>query len=178
MPARPSPSTAPLVAFHLGEVPDDRGRFIAEILGWDRARLERTHDYIQWLFPLATRSGANPTAPVLDAGQIAAFRADPRLRASLERAFATMTRFFGLKAAGEGAALLVRPGPDYERVRGEWQYPGSHNFLRITRMLTSLRTLGLEGHARAFHACLAGLRGRPDAAIDDTAFAHWNDAMK
>lgn len=151
---------------------------IGEILGWDRARLERTHDYIQWLFPLTARSGANPSAPILDAAQIAAFRSDPRLGASLERAFATMMRFFGLEIAGEGAALRVRPAADYERVRAGWQYPGSHNFLRITRMLTSLRTLGLETHARAFHACLVELRARPDAAIDATAFGFWNAAMR
>ncbi len=53
---------------------DDQGRSFDEILGWDDARLEMVHDYIQWIFPLPERSGANPSAPVLDAGSIAAIR--------------------------------------------------------------------------------------------------------
>ncbi len=89
-----------------------------------------------------------------------------------------MLWFFGLEAEGGGAALRVRPGAEYERVRADWQYPGSHNFLRITRMLTSLRTLGLEAEARAFHACLVELRSRPDAAIDPTASGFWSAAMR
>ena len=53
---------------------DDDGRTFDEILGWDDARLEMVHDYIQWIFPLPERSGANPWAPVLDAATIAAIR--------------------------------------------------------------------------------------------------------
>jgi hypothetical protein len=56
-----------LLRFYAGTGPDDRGRFLREIHQWPDDELEHTHDYIQWLFPLAERSGFNPEAPTLDA---------------------------------------------------------------------------------------------------------------
>jgi Opioid growth factor receptor (OGFr) conserved region len=41
-----------LVSFYAGLAPDNQGRFLKEIQNWSDERLERTHDYIQWLFPL------------------------------------------------------------------------------------------------------------------------------
>jgi len=55
-----------LVAFSEGSAPDDRGRFIGDVLRFDDEKLEDVHDFIQWLFPLPERSGANPLAPILD----------------------------------------------------------------------------------------------------------------
>ena len=42
-----------LLTFYADAVPDHRGRFLREIQNWSDEDLERTHDYIQWLFPLA-----------------------------------------------------------------------------------------------------------------------------
>jgi len=49
-----------LLGFYAGTRPDDRGRFLREIHRWPDYKLEQTHDYIQWLFPLAERSGFSP----------------------------------------------------------------------------------------------------------------------
>ena len=46
----------PLLRFYAGTGPDDRGRFLREIHQWPDDELEHTHDYIQWLFPLAERN--------------------------------------------------------------------------------------------------------------------------
>ena len=54
-------ATHPLVAFYRDGARDDEGRTLAEILAWDDDRLEEIHDFIQWLFPLPERSGANRT---------------------------------------------------------------------------------------------------------------------
>jgi hypothetical protein len=63
-----------ILGFYTGTRPDDRGRFLREILRWPDYKLEQTHDYIQWLFPLAERSALNPEAPILDAKTIREFR--------------------------------------------------------------------------------------------------------
>ena len=122
---------------------DDQGRTFDGILGWDDARLEMVHDYIQWIFPLPERSGANPWAPVLDAGCIAAIRSTPDMQVRLRAAFERMLTFYGFSleadARGDGAA-----------VRGasrNWLHAGDHNHLRLTRMLRSLRVLGLGREA-------------------------------
>jgi len=57
MPTRATPS--PLVSFLGGRGPDAAGRFLHDILDWDNAALEATHDYIEWLFPLPTPSADN-----------------------------------------------------------------------------------------------------------------------
>ena len=77
-----SPPSHPLVAFYRDGAQDDRGRTLNEILAWPDDRLEAVHDFIQWLFPLPERSGANPGAPTLDAATIEAFHATPAMRAS------------------------------------------------------------------------------------------------
>jgi len=62
-----------IVAFYEGSGRDDRGRSLDDLLGFGDAALECTHDFIQWLFPLRERSGANPAAPRLDDATVAAF---------------------------------------------------------------------------------------------------------
>lgn len=151
---------------------DDRGRTIDEIRAWDDDRLEATHDYIQWLFPLASPSGANPSAPLLDAATIEAFRADARLRDGLLASFEVMLRFFGLKL--EQNPPEVSQLPNFSRRAEVWL--GSHNLLRITRILISLRTLGLEENARAFFDYLVQLNRRERARIG-SSFQFWQRAM-
>ncbi len=91
---------------------DDQGRTFDEILGWDDARLEMVHDYIQWIFPLPERSGANPWAPVLDAAAIAAIRGSAEMQGRLRAAFLRMLAFYGFALRGRsgGGGPAVRDG--------------------------------------------------------------------
>ncbi|MFN3593440.1 MAG: opioid growth factor receptor-related protein [Thiobacillaceae bacterium] len=84
---------SPLIAFYRGSGRDAAGRSLAQILAWDDERLERVHDYIQWLFPLDAPSAFNPLAPVLSPADIAAFRVDPQLRERLRASLRLMLRF-------------------------------------------------------------------------------------
>jgi len=152
---------------------DDRGRTLGEIRGWDFDRLEATHDYIQWLFPLTTPSGANPSAPLLDPAAIRAFHHDPRLRAELLQSFDLMLRFFGLRLDRD--PLRVTALPNFRERAEVWL--GSHNLLRITRILICLRTLGREPEARAFYDFLESLYRREPARIGDS-FRYWRAAME
>jgi hypothetical protein len=140
---------------------DDRGRRLEEILAWSGPRLEAVHDYIQWVFPLREPSGANPAAPVLTDEEVAAFAADPELRARLRGAYERMLRFYGLRP----------PGPK------PWLTPGNHNFLRLTRMLRSLRALGLEAEARELFAELAALYREHGTVIGARTFEFWSRAV-
>ncbi|TMJ38226.1 MAG: hypothetical protein E6G87_06875, partial [Alphaproteobacteria bacterium] len=60
--------------FLTGEGHDHRGRFLADVLAFDNAILERSHDYIQWLFPLPEASRFSAGAPVLSHEEIALIR--------------------------------------------------------------------------------------------------------
>jgi Opioid growth factor receptor (OGFr) conserved region len=86
-----------LVSFYSDTGPDSRGRFLREIQNWSDAELELAHDYIQWLFPLAERSGFNPNAPILNAYTINRFRSDADLRRRLQTSLVRMLAFYGLE---------------------------------------------------------------------------------
>lgn len=152
-----------LVAFHRGEAPDDRGRRLEEIWRRDDAWLESRHDFIQWLFPLPERSGANPAAPVLTPEDLATFRADPLIRANLERSYRRMVEFYGLAGAGEP-------------VRRHWLTPGNHNYLRLSRILRCLTLCGLDEQAGELFRRLEEIYQREGAVIGETTFGYWRRA--
>ena len=66
-----------LLDFLRGDGRDARGRAIAQIWALTNEEIERRHDFIQWLFPLDTASGAVPDSPVLAADEVAILRRDP-----------------------------------------------------------------------------------------------------
>ena len=163
----------PLVDFHLGTAPDDHGRTFDAILAHDDEWLEYTHNFIQWLFPLTRISGANPTAPTLDAAQIAEFRSNPALKKKLLRAFDRMLDFYGLARS----ASYIGKAPGWAQRKSLWFTHPSHNHLRISRILKSLNTLALNEEARMLYDCLVTLKEtEPDCGIPATAFAHWANA--
>jgi hypothetical protein len=163
-----------LVQFYAGEQPDDRGRFLNDIHNWSDNRLEAVHDYIQWLFPLLEPSAFQPQAPVLDAVTIAAFRARPELQHNLRTSFLRLLRFYGL----EWEAGRVVPAAQFEARAANWLSPSNHNHLRITRILLSLRLLGLEAEAQAFYTFLAALYRREPGRITAVSFRFWTSAAQ
>lgn len=138
---------------------DDEGRTLNEILSWPE--LEAVHDFIQWLFPLPERSGANPYAPVLDAMTMDAFRHSQDLQERLRQSFLRMLRFYGLEFQ-DGAVLA---GADFAARSGNWLSPGNHNHLRLTRILRSLRLLGLSSESTALFAALTEIYNSHPAAL-------------
>jgi hypothetical protein len=139
-----------IVSFYSGGT-DAAGRTLASILAWDDERLEAVHDYIQWLFPTRQPSGVNPLAPLVTGATVAAFEADPSLRARLRDAFERMLVFYGLASSPDGVAIDAARFPARARV---WLHPGNHNHLRLTRIMESLATLGLRDEAAALQRCL------------------------
>jgi hypothetical protein len=170
-----SPSEAnPLVGFYRGGALDDRGRTLVEILAWDDERLEDVHDFIQWLFPLPERSGANPQAPVLDRETIETFHATPAMQKLLRRAFERMLRFYGLRWNGNS----VERAENFRERTQSWLWPGNHNHLRLTRILRSTLLLGLESESKALFQALNGIYREFPERISSRTHAFWSDASR
>ncbi|HEX3663130.1 MAG TPA: opioid growth factor receptor-related protein [Acidobacteriaceae bacterium] len=166
----------PLLAFYRDGACDDRGRTLTEILAWSDDRLEAVHDFIQWLFPLPERSGANPGAPTLDAATIDAFQTTPALRDRLHQAFERMLHFYGLAWVTSPAGSAVERLPNFRDRAQNWLWPMNHNHLRLTRILRSTLLLGLDAESKAlFHALNAVYREFP-ARISTRTHAFWMDA--
>ena len=167
----------PLLRFYRLDGTDARGRTLTEIWAWDAARLEGVHDYIQWLFPLPEPSAFNPHAPILTTETIETFRADPELRQRLLRSLALMLEFYGLalESDGNGAPRIER-ARDFAAKSAGWLRPGDHNHLRLTRILTSARLLGLDEHSQALYRCLAAIARDHPHAVSATTLDYWQRA--
>jgi hypothetical protein len=80
----------------------------------------------------------------------------------------------------EDEPLRVVPTADFTERAQNWLTPSNHNHLRITRVLKSLRLLGLEEEARASFRCLEGLYGKefaaPRSRISEESFSYWRSA--
>ncbi len=165
-----------LLSFYRHAGTDHRGRTRKDILAFDAGRLESTHDFIQWLFPLPEPSGANPHAPLLTQGDIAAFEAESALREELLRSLEVMLRFYGLSLAGTPGARRVDRAANYASRSGEW-LGRSHNFLRISRILRSLALLGCGDEARAFLAQLEEIYRENAQDIGSDTLRYWRRAI-
>ncbi|KAF2011022.1 hypothetical protein BU24DRAFT_427223 [Aaosphaeria arxii CBS 175.79] len=76
---------------------DARHRTLDEILAWPDIMLERSHNYIQVLFPLPEGSPYNISAPIIDRGVYDAFRAREELRLRLRESFERILKFYGFE---------------------------------------------------------------------------------
>jgi hypothetical protein len=168
---------AMLIPFYLGEKPDVEGRMIQEIWAWDFESLELVHNYIQWLFPIAEKSAFNADAPVLNPEIIQAFQNHPQLRQNLLRSFTVLLRFYGLQYDRSTEPSMSR-SPDYAHRRPEWIQRFDHNYLRITRILKCLMTLGLAEEARSFYRCLQEIYLEEGDRIGGETFQYWTDAVQ
>jgi hypothetical protein len=167
----------PIVRFYSLEGVDAEGRTLEQIWGWDHRRLEGVHDYIQWLFPLRERSRFNPAAPVLTDRTIDTFSRDDVLKDRLKRSLALMLEFYGLALVEQPGAPpgIVRAGAFAAR-SGNWLRMENHNHLRLTRILTSTRILGLPAYSEALFQCLDSIyRGHPEA-ISPATHQFWKRA--
>ncbi len=91
---------------------DVLGRTLEEILAWEDAQLERSHNYIQMLFPLPEGSMFNWEAPIITREIMEAFRAKSELRNRLRMSFERMLDFYGFMVS-------VKPEEDEEEEKGE-----------------------------------------------------------
>lgn len=148
------------------EGPNCSGYTLEQILAWDNDDWEEQHDFIQILFPTDEPSMFNADAPVLDAATIAAFRADPMLRHRLRKSFDRWLAFCGVARTDDGL--------DFDSPNPQVWKRQNHNWLRITRVLRSLRLLGLPEEAQAFFALLNTIQSR----IGTTTWRYWERAAR
>jgi hypothetical protein len=162
--------------FHVGLGPDHAGRRVGDILAFGDEELEYTHDYIQWLFPLAEPSRAVPGSPVITPAEITAFRKSAAARSTQVRALERMLRFYGLEFTPGASPGQVRRAGNFAPRKEIWLTPGNHNLLRLTRIIKSLRLLGNEPHARALFDALRALYAEEPETIGPMTWRFWQEA--
>jgi hypothetical protein len=160
-------------AFYSGYDPDIDGRYLFQIQDEDDDWLEFDHAWVQWLFPLKEPSNFNPDAPLLTEEDIALFKANPVLQGNLIESFVRFLTFLGLTWEGEN----IVKGENFNSRRLYCWDGVNHNWLRITRCLTSLKLLGCERYARKLYDCLKHLHENENL-VSENSFEYWRKAME
>lgn len=134
--------------FLCGKGPDDKGRYLWEILSADDEWWEDTHDYIQWVFPTDRKSSYNRTAPTVSVP----------VRIKAPRLIESYARF----------RMFLR--------NADWEHPDNHNMRRITRVIRSLVLFGHTEHAQEFYEDLVCRFGNDPAFTESVGY--WEKALE
>ena len=147
---------SPIVAYLSGEGADGAGREVFDVLAFDDPAIEQVHDFIQWMFPLRERSGAQPNAPVLTDEDVEAIRESMAAQAALAAATDRMAIFY------------------YRN--GHWLTATDHNHLRITRIIKSLRLLRGDELADAFRRLILARVAEAGSPVGAPTLGFWDRA--
>lgn len=153
--------------FLSGEESDKYGRNIREIWDYDEKLLERSHDYIQRLFP-TTEKSIFENAPVIDPKKDKNKINNKIIKENMKKSLNVMLDFYGFEYKN-----TIQPKSD---AKFKWISKKNHNYLRITRILTSLRIFGLEKEAKDFYQALILLSKEKN--IDEVSLQYWKNAME
>ena len=132
---------------------DVHGRDLDQILNESDEFWERTHNYIQWLFPLSEASRSVRNSPVLTEDQIETIRRSEMAQVNIQRSVLRYKEFL----AGTT----------------KWRSGYDHNHLRISRVIKSLRLLVSDESANGFKYWVAGQLGDQIDSIHAESRRHW-----
>ena len=129
------------------------GRDLDQILNESDEFWERTHNCIQWLFPLNGASHSIKTSPILTEDEIKQIRESEIAQANIERSVIRYKEFL----AGTT----------------KWRSGYDHNHLGISRVIKSLRLLVNDEAANGFKYWVAGQLGDRIDSIYAESRRHW-----
>nr|POF17139.1 opioid growth factor receptor [Quercus suber] len=155
---------------------------LRDILKWNSSTLEARHDYIQHLFPLPEPSPFNSGAATLTKHVRDEFHARPELRLNLLQAFNCMCVFYGFAPNfrdgdfAPGKLEALPRGAHFAELAHSWGRHFDHNHLRMTRIIRSIRILGLEAEARMFYETLVRENVQLGNVINQRSLGLWRHA--
>lgn len=164
------------VAFYLGTGTDNVGRKISDKCWCTDADWHWNHDMIQWAFPLAVPSNYNPHAPLIDPAKLQQMKdGDSFYYECLKDKQIVFLLFYlrsvGIKMVWKEYELKFSLEPDGYDVSER-----SHQHLRITRVITSLRLFGNEEVASVLFRFMLLLSQLYPERINNTTVEFWTKA--
>ena len=121
-----------IVNFLTNNEPDFKNRFLKDIWNFSDEAIEHTHDFIQLLFPLNEKSSAVSNRIYLDSNEaVQSIKANKLATENIVKS----SKWFLL--------FLAR--------NSHWKRKHDHNYLRVTRIIKSLRLLVSDHEANKFY---------------------------
>lgn len=142
-----------IVEFLEGTGIDNHGRCLDQVVAEDDEYWERTHNFIQWLFPLDEESRSVRGSPVLVEENMLAIRESESARNNLQR---SVTRY-----------------KDFLAGTNNWRSEYDHNHLRISRVIKCLRLLVSDEEVNTFKYWVAGQLGDQIDLINSESKRYW-----
>ena len=91
--------------------------------------------------------------------------------------FIRMLQFYGFTLIETPEIIKCEYSSVFSERAKNWLTPNNHNFLRITRILISLRLLGLSEYAMAFYRILDELYSMIPDIISEKTYKYWTNAI-
>lgn len=126
--------------------------------------LEKSHDVVQWLFPLDEPSMHNDKAPLLDNETIEKMANSPECMANLKLAGERFLKFFDYPVSNQ----TEKPA---------WVRPGNHNYLRITRIIKCYKLFGMDEMAETFFNFGMDLYVKYQDHVGEVSVEYWEKAI-
>ena len=142
-----------LASFFSDELDHTKYGSFEEILNRDDEFWEKTHDFIQWIFPLNEASRFNQKAPILDHSSIRQLLASDETKQKL--------------------LLGTDRYKSFLKASDRWRSGYDHNHMRISRAIKSLRLLSDDQSANGFKYWVAGELGDDIDQIHSESKRHW-----
>lgn len=167
---------AELVNFYRDQTRNPSGLYLRDIWNLSLEEKESIHDYIQWLFPILQPSMHNSKAPPLSPEIVREMRKDPVIIGNVRHSFNVMLEFYGFLYDQD--SKMVIKNEDFDKRAAVWLLSpsGHHNFLRITRIITSLHLMGLHDEAQAFFNALERIAVNNQGIIPQNSLNFWREA--
>lgn len=153
---------------------DPQGRSLADMIAMTDHELESHHDIIQWMFPLHEASQFNARAPLIDEASACSLQQSSIAKKRMREVLIRFAHFLGFEQLHNGEFVA---NPKLEANRANWQTPLNHNHLRITRVIRSLRLLGLEAESRAFYDAVYQA-AKQSGCVNERTLAYWQRALE
>ena len=146
------------VNFLTNNEPDFKNRFLKDIWNFSDEDIEYTHDFIQLLFPLNEKSSAISNGIYLDSNEaILSIKANKLATENI------------VKSSKWFLSFLAR--------NSHWKRKHDHNYLRITRIIKSLRLLVSDQEANKFYESFMQLVDENlKSKINSTTLTYWENA--
>ncbi len=153
----------PLTEFYRNEAPTPEGLMFSDFMQYGYEQFEGDHAWIQWILPTKEPSAFNPDAPLLTDDDRRLFLTDPVLIENYMYAIYRVMDFYGMTVF-KGEAIWQEAG-NHKNPRW-WLERWNHNFLRVTRLLLSLRYMGYDEFAKSIFKLLEEYRDQYQNSVE------------
>lgn len=163
-----------LFDFYVGGDVDFKGRTFEDMISLTDEQLEKSHDVIQWMFPLNEKSNHNKFAPILDDETIQEMKSADSFQSNFDRMCNRFERFLSsplklIKSRNVGASHLA--------AKPHWVNPHDHNYLRITRVIKCCLLFGQTSSAESFWTAATHTYIEYPDIVGELTKKYWDEAI-